>query len=94
MIKEEEMNQVITSNTTSIKLLSQGIEYMTKGMDELKESFKEFREEIKDGFVTKQEFENLKEDVGDLKRIKEWTIKIIVGSVILGLLALLGLNTL
>lgn len=76
-------------NTTSIKLLEQGFEYMKSALDDIKESISVLTHKLENGFVTKEEFKALKEDVNELKELKGWAIKLVGGSVILGLMALL-----
>ena len=79
-------------NSTSIKLLEQKLEFMQQTLNEIKDSIANFMTEVKDGFVTKEEFNSLKKDVRDLQDIKAWGVKIVIGGVIIGLLALLGIR--
>jgi hypothetical protein len=76
-------------NATSIKLLEQGFEYMKSALDDIKESISLLTYKLENGFVTKEEFRSVKDDVRELQELKGWALKIIVGSVIMGLLALL-----
>lgn len=76
-------------NSTSIKLLEQKLEYMQATLNEIKDSIANFMTDVKNGFVTKEEFRSLQKEVRDLQDLKSWAFKIIIGSVIMGLLALL-----
>jgi hypothetical protein len=76
-------------NSVSIKLLSQSFEYMKTALDDIKKSIVELQHEVKNGFVSKEEFMNLKKEVQELQDLKGWALRVIIGSVIMGLLALL-----
>ncbi len=76
-------------NATSIKLLEQGFEYMKSALDDIKTSITLLTTKLENGFVTKEEFNVLKGEVNDLKDLKAWGVKLVVGSIIMGLLALL-----
>lgn len=97
MIKKKKMQEYTPDtqereNSTSIKLLEQKLEFMQETLNGIKKSIDNFMIEVKDGFVTKEEFSALKKDVRDLQDIKSWGVKIVVGGVIIGLLALLGIK--
>lgn len=79
-------------NSISIQLLEQKLEFMQQTLNEIKDSIANFMTEVKDGFVSKEEFNSLKKDVRDLQDIKSWGVKIVIGGVITGLLALLGIR--
>lgn len=83
----------IAQNETAIKLISQDIAYMKKGIDDIQESVKDLRQEIVDGFVSKNEFDGLRGRVNQLESLKEWSIRIIIGGIIISLLALLGIRS-
>lgn len=76
-------------NATSIKLLEQGFEYMKSALDDIKTSITNLTNKLENGFVTKEEFQVVKDDVKELQDLKGWALKIVLGSVIMGLLALL-----
>lgn len=75
-------------NATSIKLLQQSFDYMKVALDDIKKSIGELRDEVKNGFVTKEEFFSLKTEVKELQDLKGWGLRIVVGGVIMALLAL------
>ena len=76
-------------NSVSIKLLSQSFEYMKTALDDIKTSIEDLKHEVKNGFVSKDEFMHLKLEVQELQDLKAWALRIIMGSIIMGLLALL-----
>lgn len=82
----------IDQNSTSIELLKKDITYMKTGIDDIKSSMSELRHEITDGFATKQELKSLNERVGKMENLKDWAIKIVVGSIIVGLLTIMGIQ--
>lgn len=75
-------------NATSIRLLEQGFEYMKSALDDIKESITILTHKLENGFVTKEEFRAVKDDVKELQDLKGWALKIVVGTVIVALLAL------
>lgn len=94
MSKKNEIPEYTSStqdreNATSIKLLEQGFEYMKAALDDIKNSITTLTHKLENGFVTKEEFSSLDKRVSGLEDLKAWALKIIVGSVIMGLLALL-----
>lgn len=76
-------------NATSIKLLEQGFEYMKSALDDIKESITLLTHKLENGFVTKEEFSSLDKRVAGLEDLKNWGMRLVIGSVIMGLLALL-----
>lgn len=76
-------------NATSIKLLEQGFEYMKTALDDIKLSINSLTAKLENGFVTKEEFKVLEMKVKEHDDLKGWAMKIIIGSIIMGLLALL-----
>lgn len=91
----KEIEKRVDMHETAIQLTNQKLDLslktVTAGIDDLKASMTGLKESIDNGFVTKQEFSNLKEAVTDLQNYKSWAIKIVLGAVIAGVLALLGL---
>ena len=79
-------------NAMDLKLLHQDMGYMTQSIDELRKSVDEMKRDIKDTFVNKDQFNALKSDVDSLKNGWGWVIKIIIGTIIVSLLALVGLK--
>lgn len=89
MQQEYTPNTQDQENATSIKLLEQGFEYMKSALDDIKESITSLTAKLENGFVTKEEFKTLDKRVSGLEDLKSWGLKIVVGSIIMGLLALL-----
>ena len=91
----KDIEKRVDMHETAIQLTNQKLDLslktVTSGIDDLKASMVGLKESIDNGFVTKQEFLNLKEAVSDLQNYKSWAIKIVLGAVIAGVLALLGL---
>ena len=57
--------------------------------DDIKKSIENLQHEVKNGFVSKEEFFHLKYEVDNIKSILTWVNRIIVGAVIVALLALI-----
>lgn len=91
----KEIEKRVDMHETAIQLTNQKLDLslktVTAGIDDIKASMVGLKDSIENGFVTKQEFTNLKEAVADLQNYKSWAIKIVLGAVIVGVLALLGL---
>lgn len=79
-------------NTTSISLIQKDIQYMSKGIDEIKTSMKDLKDGLMQGFVTIEQFKNLQQEVWDLQNLKDWAMKIIFGAIILAVLAVIGIG--
>lgn len=90
-----EIEKRVDMHETAIQLVNQRLDLslktVTNGIDDLKQSVNGLKTSIDNGYVTKQQFENVKNDVDDLKSLKGWAMKIVIGAVIVGVLALLGL---
>jgi len=76
----------------SVELVKQDIGYLKLGVDEIREELRQMRTDFKDGYVSRDEYTALSREVRDLKNLKDWAIKIVLGAVLVGLLALLGLR--
>lgn len=91
----KEIEKKVDLHDTAIQLTNQKLELsmktVTQGIEDLKNGLSDLKTSIDSGYVTKQQFENIRSDVEDLKSLKGWAIKIVVGAVIVGVLALLGL---
>jgi hypothetical protein len=79
-------------NSIELQLLKQSFEYMKKGIDDINTNLEDLKKELKDGFVNKDQFKSLETRVITMENGWGWVIKIIIGSVIISLLALLGLK--
>lgn len=84
----EKFVTVSEQNTSEIALIKQSLKYMKDGIDEIKQELRDFKRELIDGFVTKEKFQALEQDVKELKSLKEWALRIVLGAVIVALLAL------
>lgn len=80
-------------NSTSIQLLKQSIDYMKEGLDDIKVSITSLRAELKNGFVTKEQFERLKADVVELKNVYNLVMKTLIIAVVAAVLTTIGLNS-
>ena len=83
-------------NASEIALIKQSLEYMKTGIDEIKESFKQLRIDFANGFVNKDQFETLRQEVNTLKeemkeekKFKTWAIQLALGSVLSSALAII-----
>lgn len=93
----KEMEKRVGSNETDIKLLGQKVDLtvnnITKSFDALTEGISDLRHSIENGFVSKEQFERVKQDVANIQDIKAWAIKIVVGAVLVALLSLVIIKT-
>lgn len=81
------------SNTNSISLIQKDLSYMADGIKDIKESVRSLTESMNNGFATKTEVRVIDKRITELEDLKGWAVKIILGAIIAGLLALLGLGT-
>ena len=86
----------LAEHNTAIELIKQDIRqeflHMKESVDSLAAQFKELKEQLISGFVTKEQHANLESRVAQIENMKDWVIKIVLGSVIIALLAVIGLN--
>jgi len=80
-------------NSTAIKLIQQDMGYMKSGIDDIKSDIKDLKDAIEDGYTRKDEHQALENRVKSIENMKEWGIKIVIGSIILSLLTFIGLKT-
>lgn len=76
----------------SVELLKQDVSYLKVGIDEIREELRQMRQDFKDWYVSRDEYASLVREVKDLKSLKDWAIKLVIGSVIIALLAIIGLR--
>jgi len=86
----------VQDNTIAIKLMQQTLDYMSRGIDEIKNGIEHLRDEFKEGYVSKEELTILRTEIDSLrKKIKRFDnltnygLKTIIGFIIIGLLTLL-----
>lgn len=89
---QDKLEKQVEKNTVSITLMEQTLSYMKSGIDDIKTEIASLKHDLMNGFVNKDQFTSLKNDVDDLKRMRDWAIKIIIGSIILALLSLIILK--
>lgn len=87
------LERQVEENSTSIQLLKQSIDYMKEGLDDIKVSITSLRAELKNGFVTKEQFERLKADVVELKNVYNLVMKTLIIAVVAAVLTTIGLNS-
>jgi hypothetical protein len=79
-----------------VALIQQDFDYMKSGIDEIKESIKDFRHDMSNTFVTKDQFEPFRKDVEDLKQIPVWIGRTVFGAaltaIIAGFFAIVGIK--
>lgn len=87
-MSSKEIEKRIDTHDTAIQLIQQEFGYMKKGISDLNTSIKELGMSINNGFVTKEQFERLRSDVDDMKNLKSWAFRIVIGAIIVALLSL------
>ena len=92
---EQQLKNQVTKHTqqiaevaTASAVIARDIGYMRNEIDKMVQKI----DQLSKTFATKESVEHLADRVNSIEIIKDWIIKIIVGSVIVGLLALLGLR--
>lgn len=78
----------IETNSRTIALIKKDLEYMTKGIDEIKESINK----MVNGFVTIEQYRNLEKRVAEMENLKDWAMKLVFGAIILTVLAIIGIG--
>jgi hypothetical protein len=79
-------------NSTAIKLIQKDLSYMSSGITEIKDSIKELKDNMLNGFVSIEQFRNLQAEVRELKNLKDWAMRLVMGAIILAVLAVLGIG--
>lgn len=93
----------VEKNKLNIAVIMNELENLKNSLDELKENtnkgFKKvfdqidnFERKMTDKYATKNQVENLKDDVEGLIKLRDWVARIIVGTVIIALLGLVVTN--
>ena len=65
---------------------------MRSELETVKNDVGDIKKSMKADYVTRTEFEPIKDRVDSMEKTKEWVAKIIIGAVMLALLALIGLG--
>lgn len=92
---EPEHIKQIQSNTKSLAelatasaIVARDIGYMRQEMEKLITKI----DALNAQFVTKSEYEDIEQRLNKLESLKDWIVRLVLGAVIMGLLALLGLK--
>lgn len=91
----------VNDNGLAIRLMQTEFEHMKEGIDEIKttvkegfakvdDSFRELKEEIKDGYATNEQLSGVKDDIADLQDLKKWATRLVIGSAFTTLLGIIG----
>lgn len=95
-VETSHLESQLAEHNTAIELIKQEIRqeflHMKESIDSLAEQFKDMKNQLISGFVTKEEHASLRRDVDELLSLKGWAIRIVVGAIIISLLALIGVR--
>ena len=95
-VQNTHLEDQLAEHNTAIELIKQELRaeflHMKESIDMLSTQFNEFRKELINQYVTKEQFYALKKDVDQNKDTWNWIIKIVGGAIIIAMMAAIGLK--
>lgn len=89
------MEAQLENHNISIELIKQEIKqefaHMKEGMDNIASQISNLERKLVEGFISKEQFNNLESRVKSIENGNTWVIRLIIGAVIVALLASIGL---
>jgi len=92
---DEQRNDIsdeVAENNISLLLLKQNIGFMKETIEKINDNIVELRVEMKSNFVSKEEHDHINIRVTGIENNWSWIIRVVLGSIIVSVLAVIGLK--